>query len=143
ERIPTLKGFKEKMKEAEGKWPEFGLAVRDLNDKMKGMPFRPLLAKRFTPSEPKSFSPDVQDFIQKKLLSALDGDERGILRATEGGRPPYPRPVREFPPNHHLPPPPAKPPPAPPPLWDRYRMRPTTGIEPMPFKKFNPLMGPP
>lgn len=139
-KVPNLKGFREKFKEVEGKWPEFGVVARDLSDKMKAFrPGPPVPSKRQMPAEPKAFTTEVQDFIHKKLLPALDDNERRALQSLEGVWPAYPRSVLDLSRKHDLRVPPGKTLPGQAQFWDRYRMRPTTALEPGPARKPGPL----
>lgn len=114
----------EKLKEAEGKWPDFGLALREVGRMAGGFGkagriFPPLHGK-FAPSKPADFPSVVQQFIEKKLLPALDDDEGKQLKNTEGEWPNYPRLVMELARKHNLQVPGGSPRFD---QWDRYRWR--------------------
>jgi hypothetical protein len=115
----------EKLREAEGKWPEFGLALREVGRLAgpfggKGGRIIPPLHGKFAPSKPADFSSSVQQFIEKKLVPALDDDEGKHLKNTEGEWPAYPRMVMELARKHNLQVPGGSPRFD---QWDRYRWR--------------------
>jgi hypothetical protein len=105
-----LEPLRNRLKEAEGKWPEFGLAWRDVaalpwKDLPKGpvgkKPFPPLPPK-YTPSRTEDLPQMVQQFIDKRLLPALDEGEAGLLKKAEGHWPLYPQTVLELARKHNL-----------------------------------------
>jgi hypothetical protein len=107
--LENEKGFKpfyNRLKEAEGKWPEFGVALRDLARSpfmRKMFPVaHQLLPVKSTPSQPQDFAPIVQQFIEKKLIPALDDNEAARLKKTESQWPGYPQLVLELARWHNL-----------------------------------------
>ncbi len=114
----------ERLKEAEGKWPEFGLALREVSRMAgsfgKGGRLIPTVHGKFTPSRPQDFPTIVQQFIEKKLTPALDEDEATQLKRSEGEWPHYPRMVMELARKHNLQVPGGSPRFD---QWDRYRWR--------------------
>jgi hypothetical protein len=84
-----------------------------------------ILPHELWPYREKCLSPQVQDFIKKKLQPLLTPDEKLALvhAETEGVWPDYPRKLKELAEKHDL-----RVPwqtlPGPPMLWDRYRVRP-------------------
>lgn len=118
----------DRLKEAEGKWPEFGVAVREVSRLPmpfgKGGRIMGPLPNKFTPARAQDFPPMIQQFIEKKLVPALDPDETFLLKKTEGEWPAYPRLVVDLARKHNLQVP------APPSRFDtmeRYRWRSLTG----------------
>jgi hypothetical protein len=119
----------DRLKETEGKWPDFALAIRDVGrmpnpfGKGGGRIIQPVHGK-FTPARPGDFPSSVQQFIEKKLVPALDDDEGTQLKKTEGEWPAYPRLVMELARKHNLQVPGGSPRFD---QWDRYRWRSLTG----------------
>jgi hypothetical protein len=99
------KKFSDRLKEVEGKWPEYGVVLRDMSKAVpvfgKGRPIQ-LLPSKYAPSRPADFPPMVQHFIDKKLLPALDEDEAFVLKRTEGEWPNYPKMVLDLAQKHNL-----------------------------------------
>ncbi len=117
---PKEKGLRDRLTAAEGKWPDFGVVMRE--DSKKGGEKRHLeLPARFTPAHPRDFSPAVQQFIERRLLPALSDDERNSLTETEGKWPAYPKLLVKLAREHNLPVPTDPLPGAA--EWDRYRTR--------------------
>jgi len=117
------KKLHDRLKETEGKWPEFGVAVREVS-RIPGTfgkgRLLPPLPNKFTPARPQEFPPGVQQFIEKKLVPALDEEEAFQLRKTEGEWPAYPRLLVDLSRKHNLPMPGVSPRFD---QWDRYRWR--------------------
>jgi len=112
------KELRERLKEHEGKWPEFGAAIRDMG---KMLP-RELLSG-YTPQHLRSFPPNVQQFVEKRLLPALTEEERQLLTRSEGHWPHYPRAIVELARKHNLMIPSENTLPPGPIDWDKYRTR--------------------
>jgi hypothetical protein len=79
----------ERTKMEEGKWPEFGVALRALPQGKKFLPVR------VTPSFPSQFPDPVQDFI-KQLDRKLTAEERQALEGVQGEWPDYPKLLLEL-----------------------------------------------
>ncbi len=114
--------FKDRFRDVEGKWPEFGVALREAAAKFPGDRVHLDLPARLMPSRPKDFPTAVQQFLDKRLLPALSEDERQSLSRAEGTWPGYPRMVVELARRHNLlvPSEVALPGPV---DWDKYRAR--------------------
>ncbi len=84
------------LRKDEGKWPEFGVALRRLPQHEKHP-----LAPRLTPSSPKDFSEPLQEFITL-LDGKLSSDDHERLRAAEGKWPGYPKLLLELARKHKL-----------------------------------------
>jgi hypothetical protein len=104
------KKYQARLKEAEGKWPDFGVALRDcLRDLRRGpgtfkfpFPINASLPPKYSPSRRPDFPPSVLQFIDQKLLPALDAPERTQLKNAEGDWPAYPRLIVELARKHNL-----------------------------------------
>lgn len=101
-----LKGEKakklhERLKQAEGKWPEFGVVMHEL--RKSGEKRHLDLKREFVPSHPKDFPTAVQHFIETRLLLALADDEQKALAKAEGNWPAYPKLIVELARKHNLP----------------------------------------
>jgi hypothetical protein len=84
------------LQKVEGKWPEFGMALRRL-PRYQEHP----LPSRLTPSSPKDFSEPVQEFITL-LEGKLSTEERDRLRAAENKWPDYPKLLLDLARKHKL-----------------------------------------
>jgi hypothetical protein len=117
---------RERLEQAEGKWPEFMVVLRE--ELRKPGERRLIEMTRFTPSHPRDFAPAVQQFIEKRLLPALTEDEKKALAREEGSWPAYPRRLVELARRHNLVVPSEPALPASLAIdWDRYRFRSLTG----------------
>jgi hypothetical protein len=114
---------REHLSKFEGKWPEFGIAVRDTHK--KGEKRHIDLDPRYTPANPKDFPLAVRQFIETRLQPALSEDEQRTLSRQENIWPAYPKLVIELARKHNLPIPVDPIPNAA--EWDRYRVRPLLG----------------
>jgi hypothetical protein len=124
-KLPMVtKGARERLQKVEGKWPEFGVELRMVTRPFGG---RPVLDPRLTPDRPTEFPQVVQQFLEKRLLPALEPSERAALKAKEGQWPAYQRQVMRLAREHNLVVPTETPLPGPADGWDRYRMR-FTGV---------------
>ncbi len=74
----------------EGRWPDYALAVTDHLRREGKSPSLPLGA-----SQPRDFSPAVQQVLKNKLSPALSQEEAARLQAVEGKWPEYPRVLLE------------------------------------------------
>src|SRR5207244_597288 len=75
------------VKQAEGRWPDYALAVMDFVRENKLGP----LPKQLGPCHPAEFPPSVGQFIEKQLIPVLSADELAVLKKAEGFWPRYPR----------------------------------------------------
>jgi hypothetical protein len=132
-----------RLKEVEGKWPDYGAVLRDsLKEMRRKPPFLlmknwPALPGKFTPARPADFSPSVATFIDKKLVPALSDDEVFQLKKAEGDWPAYPKMIVDLARKHNLQVP-GLPSRLDSPTWERYRWRPLgppppSGRRPEPF----------
>jgi len=123
--IGPLRPLRTKLEQAKGKWPEFGVVLREMEGQLPKKIEKRLfpLTPEFTPARPKDFPAPVQVFIEKRLLPALSDTELKELTQAEGHWPKYPRLVVELARKHNLPVPAESLPPGPI-DWDRYRIRP-------------------
>jgi hypothetical protein len=105
------------LKKAEGNWPEYGMAVVAFA-KSQGLK----LPYELWPSRRDDLSAPVVQFLDKKLLPALDENEKQKLKDAEGKWPLYPRTIQELALAHklHVP---WQTLPGPRPMWDSYRQR--------------------
>lgn len=118
----SLKGgkgfFFKRIREAEGKWPDFAVAVTELAAKrqVRDWPYE------LWPTNFKDLSPQVQEFIEKKLRPALDNkDALVLIEAEKKARwPHYPETIRDLARKHGLEVP-WQTLPGPREAWDRYR----------------------
>jgi hypothetical protein len=113
------KGLRDRLKEAEGKWPEFAVVLRESGKGMSKKGMMPLPPKMM-PARPRELPDIVREFIDKKLVNALDDQDQLRLKQAEGNWPDYPRTVLELARKHNL-----QVPTWPSRLdsWDRYRWR--------------------
>ena len=102
EKEKNLKAQRDKLKDAEGKWPEFAVAWRELSRAPGGKKMFTPPPARFMPSRPQDFTPEIRHFIDKKLVPALDDDEAAALRQLEDKWPAYPQKVVELARKHNL-----------------------------------------
>src|SRR5262249_47756270 len=112
---------KERLKQLEGKWPQFTIAVAAVAKK-KDVP----LPHQFGPTSPKD-SKNLQRFVNVRLGPLLDRDERSRLKQAEGDWPLYPKTVFELASKHGMdvPGPHALIGlPGPPEQWNKYRLHP-------------------
>ena len=102
---PVLKKL---VRAAEGKWPEFAVAVTRFTaqwpkgpkgPKGKGIRLSPF---EFWPVYFGHLSPDVQRFLDEKLRPALSAEEDLRLTRSEGKWPDYPRTIQELATHHSL-----------------------------------------
>src|SRR5439155_1884918 len=74
-------------KQAEGKWPDYALAVMDF---IRVNALGPV-PKPLGPCHPADMPPSLRQFIEKQLLPVLKEDELAALKKAEGFWPRYPR----------------------------------------------------
>lgn len=87
----------ETVKQAEGKWPDFALAILEFTRMNKlGLP------KPLGPCRPSEFPPSVREFCQEKLVPALGADDVARLKQAEGRWPFYPRMMLQLARKHGL-----------------------------------------
>ncbi len=106
----------EAAKQAEGKWPDYALAVMEFVRLNKLGP----LPKQIGPCHPAEFPPSVVQFIDKQLGPVLKEDEVALLKKAEGRWPGYPRQLLAMARKHNLQVPGVGLP-GPRQVWDRYR----------------------
>jgi hypothetical protein len=105
------------LREAEGKWPDYALAVAAVA-KMHDI----TLPRSLGPSRPGDFPRQLGAFIRRRLEPALTSEEKSRLQMAEGHWPLYPRTVAELAASHHLYiPGPRVHLPGPRDYWDKYR----------------------
>jgi hypothetical protein len=115
-----------RLKQAEGKWPDFGAVMHDARKGKEQIFFAQKLGGR-TPAQLKDFPIVVQQFITQRLLPALSEDEQRAMTRAEEKWPEYPRLIVELARKHNLPIPAD---PLPGPIdWDRYRARSLSAVE--------------
>jgi hypothetical protein len=73
------------LREAEGQWPAFGIALLELQPGRRHLPAKNM------PAEPRDFGRAVEDFINGPLDSKLSPNEREALKGNLGKWPEYPR----------------------------------------------------
>jgi hypothetical protein len=114
-RVKRLKGAdKIRVDNAEGKWPDYAVAVSEVLRKYGPLP------QELGPCHPRDFSPAAKDFIEKRLIPKLDEPEKEKLREAEGRWPDYPRLLLDLARRHNLPVP-GMMPPGPRDFWERLR----------------------
>jgi hypothetical protein len=123
ERVPVLKNAPLWVKETEGKWPQYAMAVVELARRRKLTLPHPL-----GPSHPEDFSTAVQAFLSKKLLPVLEPEENNRLKRTEGQWPRYPQLILDLSRKHFLQVPNMGLP-GPREFWDKFRIAVATDIE--------------
>jgi hypothetical protein len=111
------KGKGAALKKAEGNWPEYGIAVVGFT-KAHGLK----LPNELWPCRREDLSAPVAQFLEKKLLPALEEGEKQKLKDAEGHWPLYPRTIQELAQAHkmHIP---WQTLPGPRQGWDSYRQR--------------------
>jgi hypothetical protein len=80
--------------QAEGKWPDYALAVVTLAREKKLVVPPSFFAG--CPCRPQEFNPAVQNFLEKELFPLLSPAEQDMLGELEGQWPDYPRAVMEL-----------------------------------------------
>jgi hypothetical protein len=94
--------LRNRLKDAEGKWPDFGLVLKDVGKGPVGKKMFPPLQAKYMPASVPTFPAVVQQFIEKKLLPALEEDEAQLLKKAEGHWPNYPNTVLDLSRKHNL-----------------------------------------
>ncbi len=89
------------LKQAEGKWPDFAVAVVELARKRPDLP----LPHELWPRNFQGLQPAMQQFVETTLKPALDIDEKTTLLHSEGRWPDYPDKIQELAQAHYLHPP--------------------------------------
>ncbi len=113
------------VKAAEGKWPDYLIAVADYAARNKGKKEKEIiLPTRLYPCRPEHFTKPIQQFIDRRLFPVLSPAEKKQLHEAQGNWPRYPKLVLELArkyklevPGHTLPGPRG--------WWDSYR---TSGV---------------
>ncbi len=109
------------VKKAEGKWPDYLMALAEWSARNKGrMGSQLVLPPRFCPSRPEDFALPIRQFIEKRLFPLLTPVEKKQLQEAEGQWPLYPQLVSELARKHGLRVP-GMTLPGPPGWWDSYR----------------------
>jgi hypothetical protein len=111
--VPRWAAERDKLKAAEGKWPDFAIAVTEVLRKDKQLP------QELGPCKPGDFGPPFEAFI-KEVQSKLDDTETKKLKAAETRWPDYPRELKALAAKHNVPVP-AAPLPGPPDFWTRMK----------------------
>jgi hypothetical protein len=96
------KATRERLKESEGKWPEYGAALKELS-RLQLSKKGPLLPPHLTPAHSDAFPALVQQFLEKRLVPALDEEESARLKKAQGRWPDYPQTILELSHKHNLP----------------------------------------
>jgi hypothetical protein len=107
----------ERSQKVEGHWPEYAIFVHQIGNRRKA----PIPA--LGPTRPVEFAAAIRDFINGKLIPALDAEEKAKLMAALGQWPQYPRVVLNLARAHHLQVP-LMGLPGPHDLWDSFREKP-------------------
>lgn len=111
-------------KQAEGKWPEYAVAVMGFIRMNKLGP----VPKQLGPCRPAEFPPSVSQFIEKQLLPVLTTEQAAGLKKAEGHWPAYPRQLLQLSQKHGLQVPGVGLP-GPRERWDRFRPPPAAKAE--------------
>jgi hypothetical protein len=107
------------VRDADGKWPGFAIAVVEFNKKRK--PPEPLPNELWA-CDSASLLPPMKEYIEKVLLTAITKDEEKSLRGAEGKWPDYPKTIADLADKYQLPRPPWQTALlGPSETWDRYR----------------------
>ncbi len=117
------------VKQAEGRWPDFAVAVVEFNHKRKTAP----LPHELWPCNYQGLLKPMQEYVDKVLIPALTEQERLRLRHADNQWPKYPLTIHELAQAHHLPPPPWQTAlPGPRERWDPYRVQKLGGLPELP-----------
>lgn len=85
------------IEEAQGKWPDYLMAIADWSAKNKGKKGRDIvLPVTLCPSRPAHFGKHIQQFIERRLWRELTREEQKRLVEAEGRWPQYPLLVLEL-----------------------------------------------
>jgi hypothetical protein len=87
----------ERLRSAEGKWPEFPETVAEMA-RRRGV----TLPLQLGPSRPEEFKPSLKEFLTKTLPAKLTAAEQARLKAAEGKWPDYPQTVVKLAAGHDL-----------------------------------------
>jgi hypothetical protein len=118
QRLPVLKNAPPPfVQKAEGRWPQYAIAVTELARKRKLV-----LPKQLGPARPQEFSTAIQEFLDKQLLPVLEPEEKNRLKRAEGLWPRFPRELLDLARKHYLQVP-GMGLPGPPALWDKFRTK--------------------
>jgi hypothetical protein len=128
-----LEALRKRLKEAEGKWPEYGSAVvavvRFFKPKNNVDPLMPF---ELWPTAPKDLSPPVRQFLERRLIQVLDEQEKKQLLDSQGKWPEFPLTIQGLAQKHHLRVPWLTLPAGPREQWDLYRLKPRAGQDDLP-----------
>ncbi len=121
--------LQQKVRQAQEKWPDFGVALLELPRRGKG----PILPVEVMPATPAAFPHPVQQFLTNELLPVLTSTERHTLEQAKNRWPEYPRQLMRLAHEHKLTVP-GTALPGPADLWDKARTEPpTTRTAPKPL----------
>ncbi len=116
-----------RIEKLEGKWPQYAMALTAWGD---SHPKR-RLPVQLGPCRPMQFAQPVRQFLNKRLLPALDQEEKEQLNKAEGHWPGYPRVLLKLARAHRLQIP-GTALPGPPELWEQFRIQPKALVEALP-----------
>jgi hypothetical protein len=123
--------LRKRLKEAEGKWPDYANAVAAVARFYKGPKTDAAIPFELWPATPRDLTPPVRQFYQRRLLPVLDDPETARLRASLGKWPEWVLTIQDLAKKHrlHVPwftlPPQGG-------LWDFYRLKPRAGQDDLP-----------
>jgi hypothetical protein len=125
--VKTKKGGIYKgLAQAEGQWPAFGSAVADF-----ARSSQQILPHEYLAYSYQCLSKEVQEFIDKHLVVALDSDEKLRLVNVSSKWPEYPLTLQELARSHHMQIP-WQSLPGPQERWVRYRLKPAQAVQGFP-----------
>jgi hypothetical protein len=124
--FPKTKDHPQKIKAAEGRWPQFAAAVVEQNRQREKKQTQNLpLPHELWAYNYQCLLRPMQEYVDKVLRPALTEDEKLRLLHASGNWPQYPQAIQELAQAHHLPAPPWQTAlPGPRERWDAYRQLP-------------------
>ncbi len=123
ERLPMLRNSPPLVRQAEGKWPHYAMAVTELARRRKITLPQPL-----GPAHAENFSPAIREFLTQKLMPVLEQEEKNRLKRVEGQWPRYPQVLLDLARKHYLQVP-GMGLPGPREFWDKFRTARATDME--------------
>src|SRR5205823_3662552 len=111
----AAKGPPKMMKDNEGRWPSYAIAVTIIASK-RGI----VLPHELWPSNLKGLAPPARQFVTTRLMPVLEPPDKARLKAAADKWPEYPQTIDELAKKHHLQVP-WQTLPGPPKLWENYR----------------------
>jgi hypothetical protein len=111
---------------ADGKWPDFALAIATVARNRKIT-----LPRQYFPARPVEFPDLIRNFLIRRLQPLLTPEELARYDAAKGLWPEFPRLVLFLAREHNLPGPPGMVLPGLPEQWDHYRTRPAAQLGPL------------